>query len=47
MAKNDTTGVVGAKLYVIGGTDGGLSTLEGGGTKTVVAAEKSQARCGS
>jgi hypothetical protein len=45
-AKNDTAGVVGATIYVIGGSEAGLSPLEGEEPKAAVAAEKLQERCG-
>jgi hypothetical protein len=41
----DTAGVVGAKLYVIGGPSAGLSALQGEGASAALAAEKLQERC--
>jgi carboxylesterase type B len=45
-AENDTTGVIGAKLYVIGGPQAGLSQLEGKDVDGAVGAEQLYERCG-
>lgn len=45
-AKNDTAGVVGATIYVIGGSEAGLSPLEGGSRKLLWRRRKLQERCG-
>lgn len=42
----DVEGVVGTKIYVIGGAEGGLSALDGVESKEAVAAEKLGERCG-